>query len=112
MQNSNTTHVISCRSSSYHFIGIVGIEDPVRPEVPAAIRRCQGAGITVRMVTGDNVNTARSIALKCGILSSTIAMRDGVVLEGRELNNRIRDKSGQVRLPDGCFSCLMFPLFR
>ena len=39
---------------------IVGIEDPVRPEVPEAIRQCQRAGITVRMVTGDNINTARS----------------------------------------------------
>ena len=38
---------------------IVGIEDPVRPEVPEAIRQCQRAGITVRMVTGDNINTAR-----------------------------------------------------
>lgn len=41
-------------------ICIVGIEDPVRPEVPEAIRQCQRAGITVRMVTGDNINTARS----------------------------------------------------
>lgn len=40
-------------------LAIVGIEDPVRPEVPDAIRKCQKAGITVRMVTGDNVNTAR-----------------------------------------------------
>ncbi|XP_015433532.1 PREDICTED: LOW QUALITY PROTEIN: plasma membrane calcium-transporting ATPase 2 [Dufourea novaeangliae] len=38
---------------------IVGIEDPVRPEVPDAIRKCQKAGITVRMVTGDNINTVR-----------------------------------------------------
>ena len=38
---------------------IVGIEDPVRPEVPDAIKQCQRAGITVRMVTGDNINTAR-----------------------------------------------------
>jgi Ca2+ transporting ATPase len=41
-------------------ICIVGIEDPVRPEVPDAIKQCQRAGITVRMVTGDNINTARS----------------------------------------------------
>ena len=40
-------------------ICIVGIEDPVRPEVPDAIKQCQRAGITVRMVTGDNINTAR-----------------------------------------------------
>ncbi|TMS39298.1 hypothetical protein L596_005846 [Steinernema carpocapsae] len=49
-------------------ICIVGIQDPVRPEVPEAIRKCQRAGITVRMVTGDNINTARSIATNCGIL--------------------------------------------
>ncbi|KAK2494721.1 hypothetical protein MC885_009499 [Smutsia gigantea] len=50
-------------------IAVVGIEDPVRPEVvPDAIKKCQRAGITVRMVTGDNINTARAIATKCGIL--------------------------------------------
>ncbi|KAJ3586548.1 hypothetical protein NHX12_012945 [Muraenolepis orangiensis] len=45
-------------------ITVVGIEDPVRPEVPDAIRMCQRAGITVRMVTGDNINTARAIAIE------------------------------------------------
>jgi len=68
-------------------IGIVGIEDPVRPEVPDAIRKCQTAGITVRMVTGDNVNTARSIAGKCGILQPG---DDFLVLEGKEFNEKIR----------------------
>ncbi|VUZ46904.1 unnamed protein product [Hymenolepis diminuta] len=76
-------------------IGIVGIEDPVRPEVPPAIRQCQNAGITVRMVTGDNVNTARSIAIKCGILRPDSHF---LVLEGAEFNRRIRDKTtGQVK---------------
>jgi len=55
--------------------------------VPDAIRKCQGAGITVRMVTGDNVNTARSIATKCGILR---ANDNFLVLDGREFNKRIR----------------------
>jgi len=67
---------------------IVGIEDPVRDEVPAAIKQCQRAGITVRMVTGDNINTARAIATKCGII------RPGdefLVLEGKEFNKRVRD---------------------
>lgn len=68
---------------------IVGIEDPLRAEVPRAIRRCQAAGITVRMVTGDNVNTARSIAVKCGILNEK---DDFLVLEGPEFNKRIRSK--------------------
>jgi len=67
---------------------IVGIEDPVRPEVPASIKQCQRAGITVRMVTGDNINTARAIATKCGIVSSG----DGyLVMEGKEFNKRVRD---------------------
>ncbi|XP_054922097.1 plasma membrane calcium-transporting ATPase 2 isoform X9 [Dermacentor andersoni] len=75
---------------------VVGIEDPVRPEVPEAIRKCQRAGITVRMVTGDNVNTARSIALKCGIIKPG---DDFLVLEGKEFNRRIRDSSGEIQQP-------------
>ncbi|BFZ10933.1 hypothetical protein BsWGS_13969 [Bradybaena similaris] len=72
---------------------IVGIEDPVRDEVPEAIQKCQRAGITVRMVTGDNVNTARSIASKCGILRPG---EEGLVLEGKEFNRRVRDQTGEV----------------
>ncbi|KAJ3066029.1 hypothetical protein HDU98_010629 [Podochytrium sp. JEL0797] len=48
--------------------GIVGIRDPIRPEVPAAVADCQRAGVIVRMVTGDNMTTARSIAKIAGIL--------------------------------------------
>ncbi|XP_029665736.1 plasma membrane calcium-transporting ATPase 2 isoform X6 [Formica exsecta] len=73
---------------------IVGIEDPVRSEVPDAIRKCQKAGITVRMVTGDNINTARSIALKCGIFKPN---EDFLILEGKEFNRRIRDSQGEVQ---------------
>ncbi|XP_055372727.1 plasma membrane calcium-transporting ATPase 2 isoform X3 [Condylostylus longicornis] len=75
-------------------ICVVGIEDPVRPEVPDAIRRCQRAGITVRMVTGDNINTARSIATKCGIIRPN---EDFLILEGKEFNRRIRDSNGDVQ---------------
>ncbi|KAK6750359.1 hypothetical protein RB195_002375 [Necator americanus] len=74
-------------------IAIVGIQDPVRPEVPAAITKCQEAGITVRMVTGDNINTARSIATACGILKPG---EDFIALEGKEFNARIRDENGEV----------------
>ena len=48
-------------------VGVLGIQDPIRPEVPAAVGHCNDAGITVRMVTGDNINTAIAIAKKCGI---------------------------------------------
>ncbi|XP_051975929.1 plasma membrane calcium-transporting ATPase 1b isoform X2 [Xyrauchen texanus] len=74
-------------------ICIVGIEDPVRSEVPEAIKKCQRAGITVRMVTGDNINTARAIATKCGILHPG---DDFLCIEGKEFNRRIRNNLGEI----------------
>uniref|UniRef100_UPI00398EAC85 plasma membrane calcium-transporting ATPase 2 isoform X4 n=1 Tax=Pristiophorus japonicus TaxID=55135 RepID=UPI00398EAC85 len=74
-------------------IAVVGIEDPVRPEVPDAIKKCQQAGITVRMVTGDNINTARAIAIKCGIISPG---EDFICLEGKDFNRRIRNEKGEI----------------
>ncbi|KAH7665334.1 P-type ATPase protein [Dioscorea alata] len=58
-------------------IGIVGIKDPVRPGVKESVAICRSAGITVRMVTGDNINTAKAIARECGILTD-----GGVAIEG------------------------------
>ncbi|XP_072222762.1 plasma membrane calcium-transporting ATPase 3b isoform X3 [Leuresthes tenuis] len=74
-------------------ITVVGIEDPVRPEVPEAIRKCQRAGITVRMVTGDNINTARAIAAKCGIIQPG---DDFICIEGKDFNRRIRNEKGEI----------------
>ena len=66
--------------SNLTLIGLVGIRDPIRPEVPEAVKLCQKAGITVRMVTGDNKATARAIAKECFIIS-----RDSqTVMEGKE----------------------------
>lgn len=62
-------------------------------QVPEAIRKCQRAGITVRMVTGDNINTARAIAAKCGIIQPG---EDFLCLEGKEFNRRIRNEKGEV----------------
>ncbi|KAM7514415.1 hypothetical protein LguiA_003998 [Lonicera macranthoides] len=70
----------------YTLIGIVGIKDPVRPGVKESVAMCRSAGITVRMVTGDNINTAKAIARECGILTD-----NGVAIEGPEF----RAKSDQ-----------------
>lgn len=59
------------------FIGVVGIEDPLREGVPEAVQACQRAGVFVRMVTGDNLVTAKSIAKQCGIYTP-----GGIVMEG------------------------------
>lgn len=58
-------------------VGIFGIKDPLRPGVADAVKRCQGAGIVVRMVTGDNILTAQAIAKECGILTE-----GGIAIEG------------------------------
>ncbi|KAK5583190.1 hypothetical protein RB653_004781 [Dictyostelium firmibasis] len=71
------------------FIGIVGIKDPLRPEVPDAVQVCKSAGIVVRMVTGDNLITAQNIARNCGILTE-----GGLCMEGpkfRELSQSEMD---------------------
>ncbi len=50
--------------------GFIGIEDPVRPEVPAAVIKCHRAGIDVLMITGDHPATALAVAAKAGIVHS------------------------------------------
>ena len=52
---------------SLTFLGLVGLEDPPRADVPDAIRACQRAGIRVVMITGDHAVTARSIARAVGL---------------------------------------------
>lgn len=59
------------------FFGVVGIQDPLRPGVTKAVRDCQIAGVFVRMVTGDNIMTAKAIATECGIFTS-----GGIAMEG------------------------------
>ena len=56
-------------------LGIVAISDPLREEVPSAIRQCEQAGIEVKIVTGDTTETALEIARQAGIIesSSTVA---------------------------------------
>lgn len=69
--------------SGYTCIGVVGIKDPVRPGVKESVAVCRAAGITVRMVTGDNINTAKAIARECGILTD-----DGIAIEGPEFREK------------------------
>ncbi|KAH6614024.1 calcium transporting P-type ATPase-like protein [Boeremia exigua] len=71
------------------FLAVVGIQDPLRDSVKEAVKDCQHAGVYVRMVTGDNVMTAKAIAEDCGIL-----VPGGVVMEGptfRKLSKKDMD---------------------
>jgi Ca2+ transporting ATPase len=80
-------------------LAIVGIQDPVRDEVPAAVQTCLDAGVVVRMVTGDNVVTARAIALKCNIISPN---DDFIVMEGLTLLLDLRCDEQLMTLQDPC----------
>ncbi|KHG01118.1 Calcium-transporting ATPase 2, plasma membrane-type -like protein [Gossypium arboreum] len=73
--------------SGYTCIGIVGIKDPVRPGVKESVAICRAAGITVRMVTGDNINTAKAIARECGILTD-----DGIAIEGPDFREKSQEE--------------------
>ena len=65
--------------SNLTFVGLAGLYDPPRLESAAAVQKCQEAGITVHMLTGDHVKTATAIAREIGIISSTASTTDIMV---------------------------------
>jgi len=83
------------------FVALMGIEDPLRAEVPDAIQKCYTAGIDVRMVTGDSPNTAVSIAYQAGILKRELHflnpggemvasnLKKNVLLEGKDFREAV-----------------------
>ncbi|KAJ1429225.1 P-type ATPase [Sesbania bispinosa] len=76
-------------------LAIVGIKDPCRPGVKDAVKVCTDAGVKVRMVTGDNLQTAKAIALECGILASNEDAVEPNIIEGkkfRELSEKEREQ--------------------
>ena len=73
-------------SGNLIILAIVGINDPIRPNVPHAVDMCKKARIKVRMVTGDNMITARAIAKGCNILLSDDSNR---VMEGATFLNMV-----------------------
>jgi len=70
--------------SDFTLICIAGIKDIIREEVPDAVKKCNRAGVRVRMVTGDNKITAIAIAKECGIMDEGDENEDYVCMEGPE----------------------------
>jgi Ca2+-transporting ATPase len=67
--------------SDLTYLGFVAIRDPLRPDVKDAVAQCRAAGIDVKMITGDNVETARAIGREVGLLDSA----DALVLTSADL---------------------------
>ena len=82
---------------SLTFLGIVAIADPVRPDVPAAVRECLDAGIAVKIVTGDTPGTAKEIGRQIGLWTDADTDRNIITgpefaaLSDKELSDRILD---------------------
>lgn len=76
-------------------LGLAGIKDPLKDSVPEAVLNCKKAGIIVRMVTGDNTETATAIAKDAHIISSDYERpKEGepgyyIVMEGKEFRNLV-----------------------
>ncbi|CAA3029179.1 calcium-transporting ATPase 12, plasma membrane-type-like [Olea europaea subsp. europaea] len=78
---------VQCDEDDLTLLGIVGLKDPCRPGAKKAIESCRMAGVQIKMITGDNVFTAKAIATECGILSSDQEHGVGEVIEGSEFRN-------------------------
>ncbi|KAH6767766.1 ATPase E1-E2 type family protein / haloacid dehalogenase-like hydrolase family protein [Perilla frutescens var. hirtella] len=86
---TTTTNTTSSSSKSLSeeeltLIGIVGMKDPCRSGARKAIQLCRAAGVDIKMITGDNIFTAKAIATECGILDPNQNVASGEVVEGLE----------------------------
>ena len=81
------------------FIGLIGLEDPIRPEVPAAIQECSTAGIRVIMITGDFPETALNIGRQIGLSEKGLLTGAQLeVLSEKELDEKIKTISILARV--------------
>ncbi|OWM82034.1 hypothetical protein CDL15_Pgr001608 [Punica granatum] len=82
-------HESYLEDSELTLLGVVGLKDPCRPEVRSAVESCKNAGVNIKMITGDNVHTARAIAIECGILETPKdnSKIDEMIVEGMEFRN-------------------------
>ncbi|MFZ5924398.1 MAG: cation-translocating P-type ATPase [Bacillota bacterium] len=81
-------------AAGYTWAGLVGIEDPVRDEVAEAVKTCRGAGVRVKIITGDHKRTALHVARRVGLDVSEDGVIDGRALDAMseaELARRARD---------------------
>ena len=82
----------------FEFAGLLGLADPIRPEVPAAIRECRQAGIRVVMITGDHPVTAVQIAREIGLARDhAVVVLTGAGLDGLD-DDSLRGRIGSVEV--------------
>lgn len=83
----------------FTFVGLLGLADPLRPEIPQAVRECREAGLRVIMITGDYPVTARAIAHQAGLDAQSVLSGDEMAqLSDVELQQRLRTASICARI--------------
>jgi Ca2+-transporting ATPase len=87
---------------SFKWIGLIGLADPLREEVPATVAQCYKAGIRVVMITGDHPRTANAIAIQAGITTAGILTGNEIdAMDRQTLSERITDINVFARIrPD------------
>ncbi|MEO8332976.1 MAG: cation-translocating P-type ATPase [Gallionella sp.] len=84
---------------AFSFVGLLGLQDPLRPDVPEAIAQCHSAGIRVVMITGDHARTAQAIADEIGLSSEQMLTGSELdALSDQELRARLRGVSVFARI--------------
>ena len=87
------------RDFAFEFLGLVGLADPLRQGVPAAVRECRSAGIKVVMITGDYPATARAIARQAGLDADGLVTREDLEqMSDAELALRVRTATVFARI--------------
>ncbi|WJX67996.1 Putative calcium-transporting ATPase 13, plasma membrane-type [Trifolium repens] len=86
LRGEGDNNKIVVKDNGLTLIGLIGIKDPCRSGVKTAVEACQHAGVNVKMITGDNVFTAKAIAFECGILRPD-QDTDETVVEGEQFHN-------------------------
>ena len=89
----------SPRGIQFEYVGLIGFADPLRSNVPAAVRECRSAGIRVLMITGDYPATARAIGGQAGLDTTKVLSGDEIDAMTHEvLVTRVRDTSIFARI--------------
>ena len=96
-ENAGSSCTELLQHADLHFMGVAAISDPVRLDVPAAVEKCQRAGIEVKIVTGDNPATAREIGRQIGLWKDGDTWRNAIT--GAEFAN-LSDEEALERVMD------------
>lgn len=95
--NEDADCVALVSANDLNFLGVVAISDPIREDVPAAVAKCQSAGIGIKIVTGDTPGTATEIARQIGLWTAADTERNRITgvafaeLTDEEALERVRD---------------------